>query len=63
MSRPYQKIMKPLAGAAVFGLYFQVIHLSISVAGVEQSPKATKLQENLTQYAFLIGGVSGMGFL
>lgn len=55
--------MKPLAGAAVFGLYFQVIHLSTSVAGVEQSPKATKLQENLTVYVFLTGGVSGMGSL
>ena len=55
--------MKPLAGAAVFGLFFQVIHLSISVVGVEQSPKATKLQENLTVYVFLTGGVSGMGSL
>jgi hypothetical protein len=63
VSHPYQKIMRPHVGAVVSGLFLQVMHLYISVAGVEQSHNATKLQENLTVYAFLAGGVSGMGSL
>lgn len=59
MSHPYQKIMRPLAGAADSGLFLQVMRLFLSVAGVEQSHNAIKLQENLTVYAFLTGGVSG----
>jgi hypothetical protein len=63
VSHPYQKILRPHVGAVVSGLVLQVMHLYISVAGVEQSRNVTKLQENPTLYAFLARGVSGMGSL
>uniref|UniRef100_A0A0D9WB24 S-acyltransferase n=1 Tax=Leersia perrieri TaxID=77586 RepID=A0A0D9WB24_9ORYZ len=56
-----EKIMRPLVGDVDSGLFLQVMHLFLSVAGVEQSHKATKFQENLTVYAFLTGGNFGTG--
>jgi len=55
--------MRPHVGAAVSGLFLQVMRPYISVDGVEQSHNPTKLQENRTAHAFLAGGVSGMGSL
>ena len=63
VSHLYQKIMKPHVGAVGSGLFLQAIRLSISVAGVEQLRKATRLQENLIVYAFPTGGVYGTGSL
>jgi hypothetical protein len=55
--------MRPLVGDVDSVSFLQVMHLFLSVAGVEQSHKVTKFQENLTVYAFLIGGISGTGSL
>jgi len=63
VSHLYQKIMKPHVGAVGSGLFLQAIRLSISVAGVEQLRKATRLQENLIVYAFPTGDVYGTGSL
>uniref|UniRef100_A0A0E0H7E6 S-acyltransferase n=1 Tax=Oryza nivara TaxID=4536 RepID=A0A0E0H7E6_ORYNI len=58
-----EKIMRPLVGDVDSVSFLQVMLLFLSVAGVEQSHKVTKLHENLTVYAFLIGGISGTGVL
>ena len=55
--------MKPHVGAVGSGLFLQAIRLSISVAGVEQLRKATRLQENLIVYAFPTGDIYGTGSL
>uniref|UniRef100_A0A0D3GFT8 S-acyltransferase n=2 Tax=Oryza TaxID=4527 RepID=A0A0D3GFT8_9ORYZ len=59
--QPLLEIMRPLVGDVDSVSFLQVMHLFLSVAGVEQSHKVTKFQENLTVYAFLIGGISGTG--
>jgi hypothetical protein len=63
VSRRYLKIMRLPVGDVASALFLQVMRLSISVAGAEQSHRPTKLQGNLIVYAFLTGGVFGTGSL
>jgi len=51
--------MKPHVGAVGSGLFLRVIHLSISVAGVEPLRKLTRPQGNLIVYGFPTGGAYG----
>jgi hypothetical protein len=55
--------MRLPVGDVASALFLQVMRLSISVAGAEQSRRPTKLQGNQIVCAFLIGGVFGTGSL